>query len=331
VSPDAGVDLRTDQLIPDQRAGDARADIFVIIADAFVAPGVWKTLPPGAFTMGSPPNEACRRGPDAGLPIVKETAHKVTLTHGFAISDKEVTVQDYITIMGYKSPDSGSIFNPASGLRWHEAVAYCNELSTGAGLTPCYVNAGSGKNCKHRLLSSCPSGEACIVKHQACHRFTAAPAYSGVKIYTCPGYRLPTEAEWEYAYRAGTTTALHNGKSLDPTMCSICAGPQPNADTIAWHCGNTKSINVGGPPKLPNAWGLYNMAGNVKEWIHDPFQADLGSTAVVDPVGQGPSSYRALRGAAYLSTSPWTRAAARWLAAPTNSEWGLRCVRTVTP
>ena len=88
---------------------------------------------------------------------------------------------------------------------------------------------------------------------------------------------------------------------------------------------------MGGPPKPPNAWGLYNMAGNAKEWIHDPFQQDLGSTAVVDPVGAGPSTYRALRGGSYLSTAPWTRAAARWLGGHLSSEWGLRCVRTVTP
>jgi formylglycine-generating enzyme required for sulfatase activity len=332
VSPDAGVDLRRlDQLVTDQRAGDARADIFVIIADAFVAPGVWKTLSPGAFTMGSPPSEACRRGPDAGPPFVKETAHKVTLTHGFAISVKEVMVQDYIAIMGYTSPRGGHIYHPATSLRWHAAVAYCNELSAGAGLTRCYVNAGSGQHCKANQFGNCPLEEYCVIKHQACYRFTSAPAFSGAKIYTCPGYRLPTEAEWEYAYRAGTTTPLYNGKSLDPTACSTCFNSQPNADQIAWYCGNGNSIHVGGPPKPPNAWGLYNMAGNVKEWIHDPYQADLGSSPVVDPVGVGPNSTRVLRGASYLSTAPWTRAAARWLSATMSPQWGVRCVRSINP
>ena len=327
--PDAGLDARPpDQGAPDQRIVDARGDIFVIVADAFTPPGLWKSISAGTFTMGSPPGETCRPGPDAGVEVPRETQHKVTLTRGFAISVTEVTGEQHMAIMG--QTHLGHIYHPACTDNWHDAVAYCNELSAGVGLTPCYKNIGSSKLCK--VTSDCPNGERCNPKHQVCQQFAAAVAYSGAKIYDCPGYRLPTEAEWEYAYRAGTTTPLYNGKSLTPKECHSCSVTPSDVEPIAWHCAKTSSVQIVGPPKLPNAWGLYNMAGNAHEWVHDPYQADLGSAAVIDPVGVASGPCRVLRGGSVDSFPASLRAAARTrVLESTTQASGVRCVRTVTP
>jgi formylglycine-generating enzyme required for sulfatase activity len=319
-SPDARVDLRADLT-------DAGGDVFVIIADAFAPPGPWVSIPPGSFTMGSPPSEACR--PTARVPHSKETQHKVTLTHGFEIMALELTGKQHEEVMGYKASKLALPQLPVMQLSWHEAAAYCNELSLRLGLKPCYVDVGSGTYCAH--FYACGTGESCILIDDTCRRYVAAPTYGGAKIYDCPAYRLPTDAEWEYAYRAGTTTALYNGKELAPSLCG-CKPTSAAASAIAWYCGNySAGLKVGGPPKLPNAWGLYNMAGNISEWVHDPSQADLGSATVTDPVGVGSSADHIIRGGSYDDHAAALRAAKRDASMATNKFGGLRCVRTLKP
>lgn len=149
---------------------------------------------------------------------------------------------------------------PVEYVNWNEAATYCNALSSQKGLDQCYTCTGSG-----------PSVTC-----------SEATAYSGIKIFDCPGYRLPTDAEWEYAYRAGSTTAFYpsDGNSGTITDCDN----DPNADKIGWYrynsavtyagCENLSSS--GGDPcsgphpvgqKAPNAWGLYDMGGNVYEYL----------------------------------------------------------------
>lgn len=296
--------------------------------DYAVPPDTIKVVPPafvgfvaGSFTMGSPPTEPCR-GTD-------ESPRKVTLTRPFQIQNVEVTQQQFADVMGYQPFSSCGKACPAADVSWHEAAAYCNELSLRLGLKPCYVDVGSGAHCAH--FYSCGSGESCILLNNTCRRYVAAPAYGGAKIYDCPAYRLPTDAEWEYAYRAGATTALHNGKELDPSQCK-CLPQSAAASAIAWYCSNAGfSPQVGGPPKLPNAWGLYNMAGNVHEWVHDPPQVNLGSAAVTDPVGVGSNADRVIRGGYYNSHAAKLRAAKRDSERATHRGGGLRCVRTLKP
>lgn len=135
------------------------------------------------------------------------------------------------------------------------------------------------------------------VSWQDCQRFVVAlnalAKENGVR------YRLPTEAEWEYACRAGTQTALHNGPL---TIKGTLNGPE--LDEIAWYGGNSgvkgewgfdtrkwrdrqfDSARSGTHPvgqKKPNAWGLHDMLGNVSEWVGDEYTNTLGTAAVTDP------------------------------------------------
>ena len=257
----------------------------------------WATIPGGLFSMGSPTTEPCRDATD-------ETQHQVTLTHGFEISPKETSQAEFQSVMSY-NPASFNLCGsscPVESVSWHEAATYCNKLSTSKGLALCYSCSGSG------------SSVAC----------TEAPSYGGAAIYTCPGYRLPTDAEWEHAYRAGKTTALYNG------TITGCVTADSNADVIAWYTGNAGSTPHPGGQKLANLWGLYDMAGNVYEWCHDWYQADLGTAQVSNPWGTATGAARVIRGGSYKNSPASVRAASRnsFNPASPHATIGFRCVRT---
>jgi formylglycine-generating enzyme required for sulfatase activity len=134
--------------------------------------------------------------------------------------------------------------------------------------------------------------------------------------YACNGYRLPTEAEWEYAARAGDPRATYNG-DLDVKTCFAPDWPSSVLDPIAWFDANS-SYSDGGrrthevAGKRPNAWGLYDMLGNVWEWCHD-WYGDYPTTpgAVENPVGPGEGPYRVLRGVSFNYDNGYIRAAIR--------------------
>jgi formylglycine-generating enzyme required for sulfatase activity len=262
------------------------------------------TIPPGCFQMGSPGDEPCR--------FPRESQHPVQLTHEFQIQDREVTQTAYQQAMTYNPSyhTACSPTCPVDWLTWSEAVAYCNSLSTAQGLQTCYSCTGSGRNV---FCSVAPA-------------FTGA----GAKIYDCKGYRLPTEAEWEYAYRAGTTTPLYNGVLSSTAACNTCSSKDPRADAVAWYCANASNTPHVGQAKQANAWGLYDMAGNVWEWVNDGYKLDLGSTRVVDPVGDESSTKRVMRGGSYSNEALYLRAAARSSSEPIrrNINTGFRCART---
>ena len=226
----------------------------------------------------SPPSEPCRGN--------NETRHKVTLTHAFEIMAYETTEEDFKTVLGYLPGYSWGKKFPVYELSWNQAVHFCENLSAKRGLAGCYNCVGTGKNV------------SCSVSIK----------YSGSKIYTCPGYRLPTDAEWEYSYRANTSTAYYNG-----TNNSSCNSTDTTLSTIGWYRQNhnhqqgVDAHYVG--QKAQNAWGLYDMAGNVWEWCHDFYQQDLGTSAVVNPVGQSTGSSHVLRGGSWCDYAQYQRAA----------------------
>jgi len=124
------------------------------------------------------------------------------------------------------------------------------------------------------------------------------------------GFDLPTEAQWEYLCRAGTTSYYNDGVSTNSTCTDVL-------NTIAWWSGNSSNNKqpVGG--KLPNAWGLYDTIGNLTEWCLDWYGATL--TGGTDPVGPPPGTDRVFRGGAYLHAANAVHSAARWHVVPTST------------
>jgi len=280
-------------------------------AGSGLCPGGWCVIPAGSFVMGSPVDEPCRE------PLGdKETQHAVTLTRAYEIGQTEITRAQFEAVMGYAPapepnwPDPQCLDPrcPATNVTRHEAEACCNALSTSKGLPRCY---------------SCQTSDSVL-------RCTAAPGYAAGMIYSCPGYRLPTEAEWERAYRAESTSALYNGPLL-----GSCKGADPNADAIAWYTENSGNGPHPVAGKQPNAWGLHDMAGNVEEYCHDGFEWDLGPAAAVDPWGTAPGGGGpvVVRGGFARSFPQFLRAAVRddYDVGSRSPLVGFRCGRTLTP
>jgi formylglycine-generating enzyme required for sulfatase activity len=260
-------------------------------------PGEWITVASGTFTMGSAQDSPCR--------YKNEDLHQVTLTRSYEIQSTEVTQEQFETVMGYNPSHFTSCGRdcPVEMVTWHQAAAYCSALSARAGRAACYQCQGSGPEL-------------------TCAKIT------GASIYACEGYRLPTEAEWEHAYRAGTTTTFYSG-SNDPSICRTCSLDE-NGDKIGWYCINSGSTTHPVGQKQPNAWGLFDMAGNVWEWCHDGYEERLGTAAVTDPFGTD-SDLRLARGGAWINHQAALHASQRYSLISTyrNNGVGFRCVRSI--
>ena len=237
---------------------------------------------------------------------LNETTHEVLLSRSMIIAETEVTQAQYKAVMK-ASPSLITTCGtncPVENVTWAEAAAYCNALSGQAGIATCYSCSGAGKTTKCSLL----------------------PAFSGGELEACPGYRLPTDAEWEYAYRAGTTTPFYSGKI---TSCVSDA----NATTIGWYKTNASGVSKETQPvgKLKeNVFGLHDMAGNVWEWAQDWYQADLGKAQTKDPSGPASGNSRVMRGGCWSCQASDLRGARRHSSPPasSNNTLGFRCLRS---
>ena len=263
-----------------------------------VAVGTFVPIDPGVFEMSSLEGEA-GSGSD-------ENQYTVVLTRSFAMLSGEVTQGQFDFLMGY-NPSTFTECGmdcPVEEVSWYEAAAYSNALSLAEGFAACYTCTGTDA-----AVVCEPDGEY------------ATP-------YECPGFRLPTEAEWEYAARAGTTTATYNG-DLDEEHLS-CEQPNNVLDSIAWFCGNSGFTTHVVGTKTPNDWGMYDMLGNVEEWCHD-FFGSYPTELVEDPWGPANGSLRRLRGGSWLADARHARAAFRNGSPPDASYFncGFRLVRTL--
>jgi len=140
-------------------------------------------------------------------------------------------------------------------------------------------------------------------------------------------YHLPTEAQWEYACRAGSTTALANGVLVE-TECSY----DTNLNEVGWYCGNANTKTYPVAQKKANAWGLFDMHGNVFEWCQD-WYGDYPTNSVTDPLGPSVGSSRLLRGGSWSSEARFCRSSRRGSSNPNyrGSGVGLRLLRTIIP
>jgi len=119
-------------------------------------------------------------------------------------------------------------------------------------------------------------------------------------------YRLPTEAEWEYACRSGTVSPCTGGEIVE-----LFCGIDPNLDTMGWYCGNSNRTTHPVAQKKGNAWGLFDMHGNVFEWCQD-WYGDYPSTPQTDPSGPLSGPGRVIRGGSWFSNAKSCRSAARF-------------------
>jgi formylglycine-generating enzyme required for sulfatase activity len=137
-------------------------------------------------------------------------------------------------------------------------------------------------------------------------------------------YRLPTEAEWEYACRAGTTTAYYTGKSLPAPFQK---NPMLSWFPGSWTLGQTDLVSLAVGQTPPNAWGLYDLHGNVEEWCQD-WYGPYESAHQVDPVGCAGGDFRVTRGGSHSTTLEYLRSANRLGTLPDDKSWliGFRVV-----
>jgi len=244
----------------------------------------------GSFLMGSPEGEAGRRD--------SERIHRVEIS-AFWLAARELSFAEYdafCAATGRAAPDDagfGRGERPAINVSWLDAVAYCNWRSRRDGLKPCY--RGEGPN----------------------------PAW----VRGAKGYRLPTEAEWEYACRAGTVSAYSCGATIDPTLANYDGST--SAGGASGDAYRRRTLPVGSFP--PNAWGLYDLHGNVWEWCWDWREPYPEETVLVDPRGPSEGEARVLRGGSYCNAPDRLRSARRYGAWPAvyGPNFGFRIARDV--
>lgn len=243
---------------------------------------LWVDLPGGTFLMGSPEDEEGRRDNEG-------PQHEVTVS-AFQIMNVPVTRGLYEQVVGedpgWPEADDGAE-RPVNQVDWYNAVRFCNALSEAEGLAPCYEETGDNQWAWHADRD---------------------------------GYRLPTEAEWEYACRAESTTRFCFGDD------------EAELSEYAWFEGNSGDQPRPVGQLKPNDWGLHDMHGNVWEWCWDD-RREYSKESVTDPVGPTDTVGSVLRGGSYWSTPRDVRSANRFRDRREDRDWnfGFRCVRGHPP
>ena len=195
----------------------------------------------------------------------------------------EVTQRKWQELMGNNPSNFKGDNLPVENISWFEVIEYCNKRSVKEGLTPCYQGSGNSITCD----------------------------------WSANGYRLPTEAEWEYAAKGGNKnflTHLYSGSS--------------SAGAVAWYDGNNGNTTHPVGTKAPNDLGLYDMSGNVYEWCWD-WYGNYGSGAQTDPTGAVSGTGRVYRGGSWSGSASFVRSSYRNSFGPSFrlSYLGFRLVR----
>ena len=211
--------------------------------------------------------------------------HEVVVSP-FSIDKYLVTQEQYQKLMGTNPSRWKGDKNPVEQVRWSDAVRFCNKRSELEGLQPCYD-----------------------LRTWKCN-------------FEANGYRLPTEAEWEYACRAGTTTPYF----ISPSKLGDYAWFDKNSG------GHPRPIGQ----KQPNPWGLYDMCGNLWEWCNDFYKVDYyKESPPKDPRGPSEGPNKVVRGGAWRFGAENCRSGYRYNESPGYADvcfgydiYGFRCVRT---
>jgi len=290
------------------------------------APEGFAYIPAGTFTRGTPTTELGHKS--------TEWQAEVGIDSPFFLQMAEVSQRDWKAVMGNNPSTFVACGDgcPVDSVSWWDGAAYLNARSAREQLTACYQlddctgdpkQAGGGK----------PGA-----KGFACQSATLRD--------DCTGYRYPTEVEWEYAARAGTTSATYRGNiRLDSTRGFVC-GAESALDGIAvWYCGAEVRFESGisgaghqGPAQIgpgrartrtPNPWGLYDMLGNVSEWTDSAY---INSPTESLPRTAGPVETRVVRGGSWSDPPLELRAGARsqMAAGSSSSQRGFRPARRLT-
>jgi formylglycine-generating enzyme required for sulfatase activity len=214
---------------------------------------------------------------------VASPVHQVTLS-AFKMQETDVTQEQYLAVMNtnpsyFNTGDGIIMLRPVEMVDWYHAVQFCNALSKLSGLDTVYNTTTWGTD------------------------------------FTKNGYRLPTEAQWEYACRAGTTTAFYWGDD------------SAGSGGVSWNYYNAGSTTHPVATKLANPYGLYDITGNVWNWCSDKYDT-YTADSVTDPPGPSTGTYRSLRGGSWNDNPGYYRSAYRNAASPEYKFYcnGLRVV-----
>jgi formylglycine-generating enzyme required for sulfatase activity len=237
----------------------------------------------------------------------EKPVHQVTINKAFFMSDHEVTQKEWVETMGTTirqqrdmEDKSLSLYGdgdnyPMYYVNWYEAIEYCNKRSIKEGLMPAYSGSGDDITCN----------------------------------FKAGGYRLPTEAEWEWAAKGGRKDFMiyeYSGSN--------------SVDGVAWYSGNSGNRTHPVKTKTANSLGLYDMSGNVWEWCWDWYESykatrywdwygRYGGSAQTSPVGAAEGSYRVVRGGSWCYFAQNVRSTFRFYGIPSyrDSDLGFRLVR----